>query len=97
MDTDTITIEAVAEIDAMWTRAGMPGDGLRIYGLRRTGNRTMTFLGVPSLNGSAPAYVLSNGRYLHVSGPTLAGWQAQQEQRIASREAAELYAFSSGR
>jgi hypothetical protein len=76
---DTITIDTAGEIDAAWRNAGMPDNGLRIYGLRRTGNRTMTFLGVPSLNGSAPCYTLSNGRYLHLSGPTLAEWYAEQD------------------
>jgi hypothetical protein len=94
---DTISIDTAGDLDAAWSNAGMPHDGLRIYGLRRTGNRTMTFLGVPSLNGSAPTYVLSNGRYIHVTGPTLADWQAQQEQREASREARELYDWASGR
>ena len=99
-----ITIDTAGEIDTAWSNAGMPDDGLRIYGLRRSGNRTMTFLGVPSLNGSAPTYVLSNGRYLHVSGPTLADWQRQQDEaefmsqwQEARREARELYEFASGR
>lgn len=77
LNVDTITIDTAGEIDAAWTNAGMPHDGLRIYGLRRSGNRTHTFLGAPALNGSAPTYILSNGRYLHVSGPTLADWQAE--------------------
>ena len=76
---DTITIDVAGEIDAQWTNNGMPHDGLRIYGLRRSGNRTMTFLGAPGLNGSAPTYVLSNGKYLHVTGPTLAQWQAEKD------------------
>ena len=81
---DTISIDTAGELDMAWQNAGMPHNGLRVYGLRRTGNRTMTFLGVPSLNGSAPTYVLSNGRYLHVTGPTLAEWQVQQRNvRIA--------------
>ena len=76
---DTITIDVAGEIDAQWTNNGMPHNGLRIYGLRRSGNRTMTFLGAPNLNGSAPTYVLSNGKYLHVTGPTLAEWQAEKD------------------
>jgi hypothetical protein len=94
---DKISIDVAGEIDARWLNDGMPHDGLRIYGLRRSGNRTMTFLGAPGQNGSAPCYVLSNGRYLHLSGPTLAQWQRQQEQRIASQEARELYEYASGR
>ena len=94
---DVITIDTAGEIDAEWVNAGMPEDGLRIYGLRRAGNRTMTFLGVPGTNGHNPTYVLSNGRYLHLSGPTLADWQRQQEAAEASREARELCAWASGR
>jgi hypothetical protein len=94
---DTISIDAAGEIDAAWMNAGMPNDGLRIYGLRRTGNRSMTFLGVPGTNGHNPTYVLSNGRYLHLSGPTLEDWRLLQEQREASREAAELSAWAGGR
>ena len=75
---DTITLDVAGEIDTEWANSGMPDNGLRIYGLRRSGNRTMTFLGVPSLNGSAPCYVLSNGKYLHVTGPTLAEWQERE-------------------
>jgi hypothetical protein len=94
---DTLTITQAGEIDAAWTNDGMPDNGLRIYGLRRSGNRTMTFLGVPSLNGSAPTYVLSNGQYLHVTGPTLADWYAEQDAAETSRDAADLYAWASGR
>lgn len=72
---DTISIDTAGEIDAAWTNNGMPDNGLRIYGLRRSGNRTHTFLGVPGTNGHNPTYILSNGRYLHVSGPTLDDWQ----------------------
>lgn len=101
---DTITIDAAGEIDAAWMNAGMPDDGLRIYGLRRSGNKQHTFLGVPSLNGSAPTYILSNGRYLHASGPTVAEWQQTQNEaefmaqwREARQEAADLYAWATGR
>ena len=76
---DTITIDVAGEIDAAWTNNGMPHDGLRIYGLRRSGNRTMTFLGVPGTNGHNPTYVLSNGKYLHVTGPTLSQWYDMQD------------------
>jgi hypothetical protein len=75
---DTITLDIAGEIDNAWTNSGMPENGLRIYGLRRTGNKTMTFLGVPGTNGHNPTYVLSNGKYLHVTGPTLAQWKAEQ-------------------
>lgn len=95
--TDYITIDTAGEIDAAWMNAGMPADGLRIYGLRRSGNKTMTFLGVPGTNGHNPAYVLSNGRYLHVSGPTLAEWQQAEYERQDSQDAADLYAWASGR
>ena len=82
LDVDTITIDAAGELDAAWTNSGMPDNGLRIYGLRRTGNGMHTFLGVPGTNGHNPAYILSNGRYLHVSGPTLADWQRNQFNEI---------------
>lgn len=90
---DTITIDTAGEIDARWLNDGMPHDGLRIYGLRRTGNRTMTFLGAPGQNGSAPCYVLSNGRYLHLSGPTLADWQAQALEAALAVDAEALEAL----
>ena len=79
LNVDTITLDAAGELDAAWVNAGMPHDGLRIYGLRRTGNGTHTFLGAPGTNGHNPTYILSNGRYLHVSGPTLADWQAERD------------------
>jgi hypothetical protein len=94
---DKISIDMAGELDAQWVNSGMPHDGLRIYGLRRSGNRTVTFLGAPGQNGSAPTYVLSEGRYLHLSGPTLEDWQRQQEAAEASREARELSAWASGR
>ena len=108
MDTsavDKISIDKAGEIDADWMNNGMPHDGLRIYGLRRSGNRTMTFLGAPGQpDGSAPTYVLSNGRYLHLSGPTLADWQRQRDEaefmaqwQEARREACDLYAWATGR
>ena len=79
LNVDTITIDTAGDLDAAWTNSGMPDNGLRIYGLRRTGNGQHTFLGVPGTNGTHPAYILSNGRYLHVSGPTLADWQAEMD------------------
>lgn len=100
LNVDTITLDMAGDIDAAWVNGGMPDDGLRIYGLRRSGNRTMTFLADPG-NDNAPRYVLSNGRYLHVSGPTLDEWQEQErlerDARNEYREAAELYEWASGR
>ena len=97
LNVDTITLDMAGDIDAAWVNGGMPDDGLRIYGLRGSGNRTHTFLGAPGLNGSAPTYILSGGRYLHSAGPTLADYMAHQEQRQASRDARELSAWASGR
>ena len=94
---DTITLDQAGEIDARWMNAGMPDDGLRIYGLRRSGNRTMTFLGVPKASKLYPTYVLSNGKYLHLCGPTLSDWQAMQDARRDSQDARELYEYASGR
>ena len=75
---DTISIDVAGEIDAAWTNSGMPDNGLRVYGHRTSGNRTVTLLTIPGKQ-DAPAYTLSNGRYIHVSGPTLAEWQAEQD------------------
>ena len=71
MDTDTISIDVAGEIDAQWTNSGMPDNGLRIYGLRRNGNGSTTFLAVPG-DDSAPCYQRVNGHFEHVAGPTLA-------------------------
>lgn len=90
---DTITIDAAGEIDAAWVNAGCPDDGLRIYGLRRSGNRTHTFLAVPGDNGTRPAYILSNGRYLHVTGPTLGEWYDMQDARDAADTQAGMLQF----
>jgi hypothetical protein len=104
MAPDTISIDIAGELDNQWVNAGMPHDGLRIYGLRRSGNNTMTFLGAPGTNGHSPTYVLSNGRYLHMSGPTLADWQRTQDEaefmaqwQEARQEAIELRAWATGR
>ena len=97
LNVDVITLDVAGDIDAAWVNSGMPDNGLRIYGLRGTGNRTHTFLGAPGLNGSAPTYILSNGRYLHSAGPTLADYQRQQDYREHSREQRELSAWASGR
>jgi hypothetical protein len=75
---DTITLDVAGEIDAAWINAGMPCDGLRIVGNRINGNRTITTLTVPG-NDRAPGYVYTVGKFLHVYGPTLADWQAEQD------------------
>ena len=61
LNVDVITLDVAGDIDAAWVNSGMPDNGLRIYGLRGTGNRTHTFLGAPGLNGSAPTYILAMG------------------------------------
>ena len=96
INVDTITIDTAGELDMAWQNAGMPDDGLRIYGHRTSGNRTVTLLTIPG-KMDAPAYTLSNGRYLHVSGPTLAEWQQAEYERQDSQDAADLYAWASGR
>lgn len=91
--THTLTLDQAGEIDAAWINGGMPDDGMRLYSLRRSGNRTMTFLGVPGhWPMTTPLYVESNGRFLHMQGtPTLDEWQAERDaQAIADR--AELEA-----
>ena len=75
---DTITIDQAGDIDAAWCNNGMSDNGLRITGHRVSGNRTVTLLTVPG-NQDAPCYTLSNGRYIHVTGPTLADWYAEQD------------------
>lgn len=116
MNTDSIT-DSISEEDAIlldieWADAGMPANGLRIYGLRKSGNRVTTYLAIPG-NDSAPCYEYFFHRqdtgeyapaYYHVSGPTLAEWEEwleqerlEQEQAEAAREAAELYEWASGR
>ncbi len=96
LNVDVISIDTAGEIDAAWINAGMPHDGLRIVGYRVSGNGTISYLEVPG-RYDTPCYCYNNGRYLHVSGPTLADWQAQREYAEASREAADLYAWASGR
>lgn len=109
MNTDSIT-DSISEEDAIlldieWADAGMPANGLRIYGLRKSGNRVTTYLAIPG-DDNAPCYVERTHNpdtgdhspaYYHVSGPTLADWQAQREATEASREARELYEWASGR
>ena len=74
---DTITLDVAGEIDAAWTNSGMPDNGLRIYGLRRS-TYTVSYLAVPG-NDKAPCYIYGKSGYYHVSGPTLAQWQAEQD------------------
>ena len=116
MNTDSIT-DSISEEDAIlididWSDAGMQPDGLRIVGYRIAGNRSRTYLTVPG-NDSAPCYVERTHNpdtgeyapaYYHQSGPTLAEWQRQQDEREfmaqwqeARREAIELYEWASGR
>ena len=98
---DTITLDVAGEIDAAWFNNGMEPDALRLVHTKRD-----SLLTVPSLNGSAPTYQYRSHNpetgqyspgYYHVTGPTLADWQALQEQRIASQEARELSAWAGGR
>ena len=109
---DSISSTKAREMDVEWMKAGMPTDGLRIYGLRKSSNRVTTYLAIPG-NDSAPCYEYFFHRqdtgeyapaYYHVSGPTLAEWKErleqerlEQEQAEAAREAAELYEWASGR
>lgn len=92
---DKISIDVAGELDAAWLNAGMPDDGLRVYGLRRS-TYTVTYLAVPG-NDKAPCYIYGKSGYYHVAGPTLAEWQAQREYAEASREAAELREWAGGR
>jgi hypothetical protein len=92
---DVISIDAADEIDANWINSGMPADGLRIYGLRRS-TYTVSYLAVPG-NDKAPCYIYGKSGYYHVSGPTLADYMAHQEQRQAAQDARELSAWASGR
>jgi hypothetical protein len=101
MAQDTITTDTAGEIDAAWFNNGMADNALRLVHTKRD-----TLLMVPHLNGSAPVYHYRSHNpdtgvhgpaYYHLSGPTLADWQAQQEHAEASREARDLYEFASGR
>ena len=82
----TITQEQAYEIDRQWSDTGA---GLRCVSHRRSGNRAVTMLTVPSNNG-APCYEYRlhdpiTGEYApafyHVTGPTLAEWYAEQDSR----------------
>jgi hypothetical protein len=98
---DFISIDTAGEIDAAWLNNGMADGGLRLVHYIHTSELT-----VPSLNDSAPTYqfrwhdpatgVFGPG-YYHLSGPTLAEWHAEQDAAEASRDAADLYAWASGR
>jgi hypothetical protein len=96
-----LNITQVSKIDAEWWNNGSSPDALRLVHTKRD-----TLLTVPSLNGSAPTYQYRSHSpktgdykpgYYHLSGPTLAEWQAQQDDAEASREAHEMYEFASGR
>jgi len=112
MNTDSISEEDAILLDIEWADAGMPANGLRIYGLRKSGNRVTTYLAIPG-DDNAPCYEERTHNpgtgeyapaYYHQSGPTLAEWKErleqkrlEQEQAEAAREAAELYEWASGR
>ena len=102
---DSISSTKAREIDIEWMKAGMPDTMLRIVGYRIAGNRSRTYLTIPG-DDAAPCYEFlthnpetgdHSPAYYHVSGPTLADWQAQREATEASREARELYEWASGR
>lgn len=106
---DSISSTKAREIDIEWMKAGMPDTMLRIVGYRIAGNRSRTYLTVPG-DDAAPCYVARSHNpdtgeyapaYYHVSGPTLDEWQEQErlerDARNEYREAAELYAWASGR
>ena len=74
----TITIDLAGAIDAEWVNAGSPPDGLRLVDMRTAGNGYRTYLEVPG-DDSAPYYMRQNGGFVHIAGPTLAEWYAEQE------------------
>lgn len=106
MNLTQIAPEIAEAIDATWKAAGYPDDGLRIYGCRVAGNATVTYLGVPGTD-NAPLYVYNSRTRLfdHVDGPTAFEWPwpvvsvnpDYMEQRQASRDADDLYAWATGR
>ena len=75
---DTLTLDVAGELDAAWCNAGYPDAGLRIVGHRVSGNGMVTMLTVPG-DMDAPCYTLSSGKYIHVTGPTLADWYSEQD------------------
>jgi hypothetical protein len=97
----SITVDQAGEIDLAWFNSGSSPDALRLVHARHYSTLT-----VPSMNGAAPLYQYRSHNpdtgvhgpaFYHLSGPTLADWQAQQEHAEASREARDLYEFASGR
>ena len=93
---DTLSLDVAGELDAAWCNAGYPDTGLRIVGHRVSGNGMVTMLTVPGDN-TAPCYTLSSGKYIHVTGPTLAEWQAEREYAEQRQEAADLREWAGGR
>lgn len=91
-----ISIDVAGELDNQWIKDGMPDDGLRIVGYRVSGNGTISYLEVPG-RVDAPCYCYNNGYYRHIAGPTLAEWQEAQYERQERQDAADLYAWASGR
>jgi hypothetical protein len=95
--TDAITLDVAGELDAAWVNAGMqPNTGLRIVRHYGSLGKDKFLLEVPG-DDSAPCYMRVNGHFQHVTGPTLADWYAEQDAAEASRDAADLYAWASGR
>ena len=87
MATDIITLDVAGELDAAWFNAGMqPNEGLRIVRHYGSLGRDKFLLEVPG-DDNAPCYMRVNNHYQHIDGPTLADWQRQQAQRIASQPA----------
>ena len=83
---DTITYQAASDIDRAWCDARWPSDGLRIVVDWVGGQGNVTHLRVPGMNYS-PLYqwreYTETGEFApafyHVSGPTLADWQAEMD------------------
>lgn len=103
---DKISYQTASDIDRSWSDARWPSDGLRIVPLKDE-----TLLTIPDTD-DAPTYRWRSHdpktgefapAFYHVSGPTLADWQAQDEAEFmaqwqeARQEARELYEFASGR
>ena len=78
--THTITIDQAGEIDMQWINNGHPADGLRMVDMRTAGNGYRTYLEVPG-DDSAPYYMRQNGHFVHIAGPTLEQWYAEQDYR----------------
>lgn len=96
---DVIRWADAVDIDKAWIDAGKPSDGMRCVMYK-----TQTTMEVPN-SDDTPFYEWrtfdQTGEYhpgfYHLSGPTLAEWQQQQEQRQASQDTRELSAWASGR